>query len=150
MVEFAIVLPVLLLIILGILYFGRFEDYANQSTQLAEEGARWAAVNFDPPGTQTLQQYILAQAQPELANGSSDVTKAQVFVYQPTTVPAQTWKVSQQVRVCVVFKMTFPTPVGTPATTVTKSATMMLEQVAASNPYSAGNVGTMPATCPTS
>jgi Flp pilus assembly protein TadG len=150
MVEFAIVLPVLLLFILGILYFGRFEDYANQSTQLAEQGARSASVNFDPPGSTTLQQYILAQAQPELANGSNDVTPAQAWVYQPTTVPVQTWAVGQQVRVCVTFKMTFPTPVGTPATTVTKSATMRLEQVAAANPYSSGNVGAIPATCPTS
>jgi hypothetical protein len=150
MVEFAIVLPVLLLFVLGILYFGRFEDYANQSTQLAEEGARWAAVNFDPPGTPTLQQYIVSQAQPELANGSSDVTQAQAWVYQPTTTPIQTWAVGQQVRVCVTFKMIFPTPVGTPATTVTKTATMRLEQVAAANPYSVGNVGTIPTTCPTS
>ncbi len=63
LVEFAVVLPVLILIILGILYFGRYEDYANQETQLAEEGVRWAAVNNNPSTSgQTLQQYIVSQA----------------------------------------------------------------------------------------
>jgi len=38
------VLPVLILIILVIVYFGRYEDYANQATQLSEIGVRWAAV----------------------------------------------------------------------------------------------------------
>jgi Flp pilus assembly protein TadG len=127
LVEFAIVLPVLLLIIMGILYFGRFEDYANQGTQLAEQGARLAAVNFDPPGTTTLDQYIVSQAQPELQSGSSDVPGgAKVYVYYPT---GSSNAVGNMVRACVVFKMTFPIAVGTPATTVAQAASMRIEQI---------------------
>jgi Flp pilus assembly protein TadG len=131
MVEFAIVLPVLLLFVLGILYFGRFEDYANQSTQLAEEGARWAAVNFDAPGTGTsqLQLYVQGQAQPELQAGSSDVTSpARVFIYYPT---GSSNVVGNTVRACVTFAMTFPvaTKLVGPQT-VTQTATMRIEQAA--------------------
>jgi Flp pilus assembly protein TadG len=129
LVEFAIILPVLLMIIMGILYFGRFEDYANQGTQLAEIGARLAAVDFDPPATTTLDQYILSQAQPELQTGSSDVPGgATVLVYYPTSsTPINT--VGQSIRACVFFKMNFPTAVGTPSTKVVQTATMRIEQV---------------------
>jgi Flp pilus assembly protein TadG len=127
LVEFAVVLPVLIMIILGILYFGRFEDYSNQETQLAEMGVRFAALNTNPGApTQKLQDYIQSQAQPELQAGSSDVTKAQVFIYYPTTAPSGN-VVGQSVRVCVVSKMTFPTPLGTPSTAIVQAATMRIE-----------------------
>ena len=44
-VEFALIVPVLLLIVFGILDFGRALNYLNDSTQLARSGARWAIVN---------------------------------------------------------------------------------------------------------
>jgi Flp pilus assembly protein TadG len=53
-VEFAIVLPVLMLVILGILYFGRYESYSTQMTQLAEQGARDAAVDYQVPSGTTV------------------------------------------------------------------------------------------------
>ena len=146
MVEFAVVLPVLLLFVLGILYFGRFEDYSNQATQLSEQGARMAAVGFMPTSG-TLQSYLVSQAQPELQTNGTDVTKAlQVFVYQPTNYSG--WTVGQQVRVCVTYTMTFPTPLGTPSAPVTKMTTMRLESLGTytSFPYSAGN-GTIPSSC---
>jgi Flp pilus assembly protein TadG len=127
LVEFAVVLPVLILIILGILYFGRYEDYTNQETQLAEMGVRFAALNTNPSTTsQTLQAYILSQAQPELQFGSSDVTKAaKVFLYYPT---GSSNVVGNPVRACVVATVTFPTPIGAPATTIAQTATMRIEQ----------------------
>jgi Flp pilus assembly protein TadG len=140
-VEFAVILPVLLLIILGIVYFGRYETYSSQLNQLAEQGAREAAVNFDPPGTPTLQQYLFAQAQGELANGSSDVTTPlRVYIYQPAS--ATSWTAGQAVRVCVLATVTFPTPIGSPPATITQTATMRIDTAAASNPYAAGNVST--------
>jgi Flp pilus assembly protein TadG len=44
-VEFALIVPLLLLIVFGILDFGRALNYLNDSTQLARSGARWAIVN---------------------------------------------------------------------------------------------------------
>jgi Flp pilus assembly protein TadG len=135
LIEFAVVLPVLILIVLGILYFGRFEDYANQETQLAEEGARMAAVNTTPPTTAgctsptTLACYLQAQAQPELQKGSSAVSSAaKVYIYQPTGI---TYAVGNSVRVCVVSTFTFPSPIGTPSTQVAMAATMRIEDTAA-------------------
>jgi uncharacterized protein (UPF0333 family) len=160
LVEFAIVLPVLILIILGIIYFGRYEDYANQETQLAETGARWAAVawqsgSYAMPSSCTgssitadktgLQCYILAQAQPELQHGSSDVTKAQVWVYQPTSAVGG-WQDGQPARVCIMSRVTFPSPIGSPALNMAEAGTMRIEGVPvsdtnSSNPYLADNPG---------
>jgi Flp pilus assembly protein TadG len=62
--EFALVLPLLLLLMLGLIDFGKAINYWIDETHLANEGARWAAVNNNPGSGsgQTLQQYILAQA----------------------------------------------------------------------------------------
>lgn len=127
LVEFAVVLPIFILLILGILYFSRYENYANQETQLAEQGVRWAAINVNPGSSsspaQTLQQYIQSQASGELANGSGDVTtplRAWIY-YSPSGQTAV-------VRVCVTAKVTFPTPIGVPSTVIAESASMHTEQ----------------------
>ena len=48
LVEFALIAPILFLILLGMLDFGRAMNNWNDVTQLANEGARLAAVNTDP------------------------------------------------------------------------------------------------------
>ena len=45
LVEFALIAPLLFLLLFGIIDFGRALDYYNQVTQLAGQGARAAAVN---------------------------------------------------------------------------------------------------------
>jgi hypothetical protein len=47
MVEFAFVLPVLLVLVLAVADFGRAFSYWLDATHLANMGARWAAVNRD-------------------------------------------------------------------------------------------------------
>lgn len=49
-VEMAIVLPVLLLILLGIIEFGRAYNVQVSLTQAAREGARYAAIHHDESG----------------------------------------------------------------------------------------------------
>jgi hypothetical protein len=73
LVEFALVAPVLLLLLLGMLDFGRAFNYWIDGNHLANEAARWAVVNKNPdPGLGTLQQYIQQQADtPELRNGGT-------------------------------------------------------------------------------
>jgi Flp pilus assembly protein TadG len=51
-VEFALVAPLLFLLVFGIIEFGRALNAYNQITQLAGQGARAAAVNRNPDGTQ--------------------------------------------------------------------------------------------------
>ncbi|WP_416416623.1 TadE/TadG family type IV pilus assembly protein [Paenarthrobacter aromaticivorans] len=49
-VEMAILLPLLLLILVGIIEFGRVLNVQVSLTQAAREGARYAAVNYDKGG----------------------------------------------------------------------------------------------------
>jgi len=58
LVEFAVVLPLVLLVLLGIMDFGKAFNYWITENQVAAEGARRAAVNL---GSTTLQQYVLSQ-----------------------------------------------------------------------------------------
>src|SRR5436190_21746706 len=62
LVEFALILPILLLILFGLLDFGKAFNYWNDETHLAAEGARWAVVDSNPGGSQSLQEYIQQQA----------------------------------------------------------------------------------------
>jgi len=69
--EFALILPLLLLIVVAILDFGRALNYWVDTTHLASEGARFAAVDRIPSGT-SLQAYLRDQADSEeLKNGGS-------------------------------------------------------------------------------
>lgn len=51
MVEFAFLLPVLLVIVIGILDFGQAFNYWNNLNQMAGDAARFAAVNSTGPAT---------------------------------------------------------------------------------------------------
>lgn len=140
------ILPVLLLIIMGILYFGRYENYSNQETQLAGQGARLAAVDVNPTTShQTLQQYVAAQASAELTNGSSDVTspvKVYIYLLPSGQTPA--------VRVCVVSTVTYPLLLGVARTTqvMAESAAMRVEYTGAPTNYTADT--SWPSQCPSS
>jgi len=72
LVEFALVAPLLLVLLFGMLDFGRTFNYWIDATHLANEGARWAVVNKNPASSGTLQAYIQQQADTnELRNGGS-------------------------------------------------------------------------------
>ncbi len=69
-VEFALILPLVLILLLLILDFGRAINYWIDSTHLASEGARLAAVDKAPGGN--LQAHIKNQADTEeLRTGGS-------------------------------------------------------------------------------
>ena len=57
MTEFALVLPVFVLIIAGILSFGRVFFYWIETNHLANETARWAVVDRNPYAPKTLQDH---------------------------------------------------------------------------------------------
>jgi hypothetical protein len=98
MVELALALPILLLVIFGIVDFGRAINYWNDENSLANVGARYAAVGALPtsdptcpvtPGTTTLPTYLACEAgidSPELKNGSGSGSNTGVHVYDPTTL----------------------------------------------------------------
>src|SRR5438105_6559096 len=93
-VEFALLLPVLLIVLLGVLDFGRAVNYYNTLTELAAEGARSAAVNINPDGTAvsgtSIQNQIKCQAvSRELrASASFHVNIASTGTGKPSPIPA--------------------------------------------------------------
>jgi Flp pilus assembly protein TadG len=95
-VEFALVAPLLFLLVFGIVNFGRALDYYNQMTQLAAQGARAAAVDQNPDGSgpptaSSIQSQLATTytGQPELKNGEVIcITQAPSAVGQPVTVKA--------------------------------------------------------------
>jgi Flp pilus assembly protein TadG len=71
-IEFALILPLLMLIVVVILDFGRALNYWVDTTHLASEGARYAAVDRVPAGYTSLQAFIRDQADSgELRDGGS-------------------------------------------------------------------------------
>ena len=70
LVEFALVLPLLLLLIFGALDLGKAYNYWIDETHLAHEGARFAAVDKNPGAGATLQESIKGRANTsQLQNG---------------------------------------------------------------------------------
>jgi Flp pilus assembly protein TadG len=97
-VEFALVLPLLLLLVCGIIDFGRALNAQITLTQAAREGARLEAFG-DPSAT---VQTRTAGAAPDL--GGVNVTIAQTCA--PGAGPAD------NARVNVSYSFTFITPIG--------------------------------------
>lgn len=147
LIEFAVVLPLLLLILMGIIYFGRYLNYTNDATQLASSAARWAAVNTNPGASSSisLQRYVENQASPELARGSSDVSAVQVYIYYPS---GSTGAVGQPVRVCVTSNVNFIPLLGISNTGIVQTATMSVEDAAGSTPAWTPD-SNVPSQCPT-
>ena len=86
--EFALVLPLLLVLLFGMLDFGKAFNYWIDTTQITSEGARYAAVNRkpDPSDPLSLQQQLRAQGNTaELREGNTDsiATPAEVCVEFP-------------------------------------------------------------------
>jgi Flp pilus assembly protein TadG len=104
LVEFALVLPVLLLVLFGLVEFGRGFNYWNDATHISAEGARFAVVNRkpNPNDTASLQEQLRNQADtPELRNGGSNAlpTPAQVCV----SFPNGTSNIGDPVQVTMTF-----------------------------------------------
>jgi Flp pilus assembly protein TadG len=131
-VEFALVAPILFLLVFGILDFGRALNYYNQLTQLSGQGARAAVVDNNPDGTgpasgTSIQSQLAGTyATGGLRNG------VQVCI---NSVPA----VGQPVTVVSTYKFTFLPLIGAAlgSPTITLSATQS-ERQEATPTYSSG------------
>jgi len=142
LVEFALILPLLLLILFGVLDFGKAFNYRNDQTHLAAEGARWAVVNVNP-GSGSLQEYIK-----QSADSAELRTNAEVCIAFPTNASTGTsGQVGDPVTVTVKsnynwipFLSSGDGGALTLPTTISGSATMRLEALPTS--FSAGGGGT--------
>jgi Flp pilus assembly protein TadG len=126
MVEMALVLPVLLLIVMGILWFGRALNYTQDETRLANVAARYAAVNQVPPGAgPSLTEWVRSQADTaELRNGTGDVEEPlEVCVAYPAGTGVGD---PVEVKVIAKFKWLPLLKVGA-STAISGAATMRIE-----------------------
>lgn len=76
-IEFALVLPLILIFLLGIVEFGRAINYLNDANQIAADGARFAAVANNPGGSSQsdFETWLETQGDTkELREGSDSVT----------------------------------------------------------------------------
>jgi Flp pilus assembly protein TadG len=116
LVEFLLVSPLLLLLVFGVLEFGKALNYWIDLTHLANEGSRYASVNRWPgcptsdTGTCTptsLSQYVVAQTNTsELATGKAGSNVEDplgVTVCYPTSGTSAGAPI--QVRVSTVYKL---------------------------------------------
>ncbi len=72
MTEFALILPVFMLIVVGMLVFGRLLFYWIETNHVASETARWAVVDRNPYGPgQTLQQSARSRATNEFEDNAA-------------------------------------------------------------------------------
>jgi Flp pilus assembly protein TadG len=138
-VEFALVLPLLMVLLLGVLDFGRAFNYWIDQTHLANEAARWAVVNKNPGGAGTLQQYIRSQGTtPELRNGGTASVPSPLQIC--ITFPNGTSRVGDPVKVTATSTFNWlpflGSRMGIAQTTMSASSTMRLEAVPSA--YGAG------------
>src|SRR5881398_3714466 len=73
LIEFVLVLPLVLLLLFAMIDFGKAFNYWNDETHLANEAARYAVVNKNPLGGQSLEAAVKSDADSgELRHGCSN------------------------------------------------------------------------------
>jgi Flp pilus assembly protein TadG len=140
LVEFALVVPILLVLLMAMLDFGKAFNYWIDETQLASSGARWAVVNTGPgqcpDGTTatSLVAYIQCQADTkELRSGGTNsvANPAKVCISFPPVAGHSAPLVGDPVRVTVSVSYRWLPIIGqrisTVATTIKGESTMRLE-----------------------
>jgi Flp pilus assembly protein TadG len=131
LVEFALVLPLLLILVFGMLEFGKAFNYWIDTTHLANEAARWAVVNHNP-GAGTLQEYVKGQANTlELRDGGTASIPSGDEAEVCISFPSGTDNVGDPVQVTVTATYHWipfvGDRIGSANVTITGSATMRLE-----------------------
>jgi hypothetical protein len=126
--EFALVIPLLALVLFAVLHFGKALDYWNNATHISAEGARYAAVNGKPYPTDpaSLQQQLLGQSgTPELRDGGTDSVPggAEVCVDFPDGTATR----GHPVRVTMRFTYSWMPLLQLDDTPVTSTSVMRLE-----------------------
>ncbi|MDP9293908.1 MAG: pilus assembly protein [Actinomycetota bacterium] len=132
--EFALVLPILLVLLFAMLDFGKAFNYWIDATHISAEGARFAVVNRkpDPASGLSLQEQLRDQSNTdELRSGGtpSIASPSQVCV----DFPNGTSKPGDPVRVRMSFTYDWlpflGSQTGLTQTTIDSTATMRLEAV---------------------
>lgn len=128
-VEFGLVVPLLCVLVLAFVDFGKAMNYWIDLTHVANQGARLAAVNA--PGVSDFQSYVKGELETnELQSGSSSVDPATVSVCYPAGA-----EVGDPVTVQVATTYHWIPFIGG-SWTLKGNATMRLEQLPTNVPAS--------------
>ena len=133
LVEFALIAPLFLLIVVGIIQFGIGLNYWLDLNRIANQGARWAVVNkypgcdgnptsagcIDP----TLEEHM--EAQHTSGGNDNDVS---ICFEVPSPLPSATALVGQPVRVTAEHEFNFLAIMDLAPITLRGRATMRVEQ----------------------
>ena len=125
MTEFALIVPVFLLIVSGMLGFGRALFYWIDANHLANETARWAVVDRNPFSPTTLQQYA------RNSGGTVEFTDASVCISFPDGSQA----FGHPLKVTIKKPFTFVPIVNVGTINIAGSATLRIERVTTSPTY---------------
>lgn len=123
MTEFALIVPVFLLLVAGLLGFGRVFFYWIETNHMASETARWAVVDRNPYAPTTLQQNA---AQSNTVEFASDVKVCIDFPGKTLT----TADLGDPVRVRIQKPFSFVPLLGMGTITIRGSSTMRIERFA--------------------
>jgi len=152
LVEFALILPLVIVILFGILDFGRAFNYWIDMTHLSNEGSRWAAVNRNPGAPETLQRYLQCNANTEeLKNGGSQSVPDALLIdlqFPNGGTPLIGDPVVVTATTTFNWLPFLGDAVGVGSTSITASSTMRLEQIPDMVAYQAGAGGTGIPGCP--
>lgn len=118
MTEFALIVPVFLVIVAGLLGFGRVFFYWIEANHLANETARWAVVDRNPYSPSTLQEHVRA-------SGTVEWQDARVCIDFPD---GGTLDVGDRVRVRIEKPFQFVPILGIAPITIRGSSTMRVER----------------------
>ena len=72
-IEFALILPILVILVFGVIEFGRVFNAQISITNAAREGARYMAIHNSAPGARTAAANAAPSLTPALSVGSVDV-----------------------------------------------------------------------------
>ena len=126
MTEFALVAPILVLVIAGILAFGLLFFYWLDANRLASETARWAVVDTNPFGV-PLQQRVYDEAPAGMQDGLRVCID---FPPNEASTPATSGGVGDPVRVRIEKPYSFIPILGIGDMTIHASSTMRIERFA--------------------
>jgi Flp pilus assembly protein TadG len=99
-VEFAFIVPLLILLVLGIAEFGRAFQVQSTLSAAAREGVRTMALQNDPAAARSMVRSVASSLNPALTDAQIAISPASC----PTTYPT-----SSTVRVTITYSMPFLT-----------------------------------------
>jgi hypothetical protein len=135
MTEFALVIPVFLVVVAGLLGFGRVFFYWIETNHEASEAARWAVVDRNPYSPQTLQQHAIGGSTIEFQSGTSVCID-----YPEDGTPAV--NLGDPIRVTIKKPMTLVPILGIGTITIRGSSTQRIERFDADGTYPPTNYKT--------